>query len=133
MEPALVSGRDYPNTYRGFVEMFPDDTVCAAFLARLRWPGAFICQACKTDSIPWNESRGRLACPICRHQTSVRAGTIFDKTRAPLTTWFEAAWHVTTAKNGYVRQNPGAHPGRQLSSCLDDVTVFSGGYGGRRT
>ncbi len=30
----------------------------------------------------------------------VRAGTILDKTRTPLTTWFEAAWHVTTAKNG---------------------------------
>lgn len=100
MEPALVSGRDYPNTYRGFVDMFPDDMACAAFLARLRWPGGFICPACKTDSIPWNESRGRLACPICRHQTSVSAGTIFDKTRTPLTTWFEAAWHVTTAKNG---------------------------------
>ena len=28
------------------------------------------------------------------------AGTILDKTRTPLTTWFEAAWHVTTAKNG---------------------------------
>lgn len=80
--------------------MFPDDTACAAFLARLRWPGGFICPACKADSIPWNESRGRLACPICRHQTSVSAGTIFDKTRTPLTTWFEAAWHVTTAKNG---------------------------------
>ncbi len=80
MATALVSGRDYPNTYRGFVEMFPDDTACAAFLARLRWPGEFICPACKTDSIPWNESRGRLACPICRHQTSVSAGTIFDKT-----------------------------------------------------
>jgi transposase-like protein len=30
----------------------------------------------------------------------VTAGTILDKTRTPLTTWFEAAWHVTTAKNG---------------------------------
>ncbi len=100
MELALVPGRDYPNTYRGFVEMFPDDTACAAFLARLRWPEGFICPACKTASTPWNESRGRLACPICRHQTSVSAGTIFDKTRTSLTTWFEAAWHVTTAKNG---------------------------------
>jgi transposase-like protein len=25
---------------------------------------------------------------------------LFDKTRTPLTTWLEAAWHVTTAKNG---------------------------------
>lgn len=98
--PALVSGRDYPNTYREFVGMFPDDATCLAYLARLRWPGGFICPACKGASVPWNESRGRLACPICRHQTSVSAGTIFAKTRTPLTTWFEAAWHVTTAKNG---------------------------------
>ncbi len=100
MEPVLVSGRGYPNTYREFVTMFPDNTACADFLARLRWPGGFICPACKTNSIPWNESRSRLACPACRHQTSVSTGTIFDKTRTPLTTWFEAAWHVTTAKNG---------------------------------
>ncbi len=39
-------------------------------------------------------------CPACRRQTSVTSGTILDKTRTPLTTWFEAAWHVTTAKNG---------------------------------
>lgn len=80
--------------------MFPDDASCVAYLMRLRWPGGFICPACKTCSIPWNESRGRLACPACRRQTSVTASTIFDKTRTPLTTWFEAAWHVTTAKNG---------------------------------
>jgi transposase-like protein len=31
----------------------------------------------------------------------VTAGTILEKTRTPLTTWFEAAWHVTTTKNGF--------------------------------
>lgn len=100
MSPTLISGRDYPNTYRGFVKMFPDDNACTTFLARLRWPQGFICPACRMASTPWNESRGRLACTACRNQTSVSAGTIFDKTRTPLTTWFEAAWHVTTAKNG---------------------------------
>jgi hypothetical protein len=30
----------------------------------------------------------------------VTTGTILEKTRTPLTTWFEAAWHLTTAKNG---------------------------------
>ena len=96
----LVSGRDYPNTYREFVKMFPDDATCATFLARLRWPEGFVCPACKITTTPWKESRGRLACPICRHQTSVSTGTIFDKTRTPLTTWLEAAWHVSSAKNG---------------------------------
>jgi len=100
MELELVSGRDYPNTYGELIEMFPDEAACAAFLARLRWPKGFVCPVCQTASTPWKESCGRLLCPFCHHQTSMTAGTIFDKTRTPLTTWFEAAWHVSTAKNG---------------------------------
>jgi len=73
MESTLAAQRDYPNTYRKFVEMFPDDAVCAAFLAKLRWPEGFICPACQTTSTPWKQSRGRLVCPICRYQTSVTA------------------------------------------------------------
>lgn len=96
----LVAGIDYPNTFREFIRMFPDDCACSDYLEKLRWPEGFVCPSCKESSIPWKESRKRLACPNCRHQTSVTVGTIFDKTRTPLTTWFEAAWHVTTAKNG---------------------------------
>jgi transposase-like protein len=97
---ALVAGRDYPRSYREFVEMFPDAAACAAYLERLRWPGGFGCPACKGTAAAWRQTRGRLVCPVCRHHASVTAGTILDKTRTPLTTWFEAAWHVTTAKNG---------------------------------
>jgi transposase-like protein len=100
MEQRLLPGIDYPNTYREFVKMFPDNVACAAFLVQLRWPEGFTCPACKTASAVWNESRNRLECPICNHQTYLTAGTIFEKTRTPLTTWFEAAWHLTTAKNG---------------------------------
>lgn len=96
----LVAGRDYPRTYREFAEMFPDEAACAAYLERLRWPGGFVCPACRTTAAPWRQTRGRLVCVACRHQGSVTAGTIFEKTRTPLTTWFEAAWHVTTAKHG---------------------------------
>jgi len=100
MDQALVAGRDYPNTYREFVGMFPDVQACTAYLTRIRWPEGFICPSCGVVSTPWNQSRHRLVCPACRQQTTVTAATIFDKTRTPLTTWFEAAWHVTTAKNG---------------------------------
>jgi len=55
---------------------------------------------CQTIGVPWRHTRGRLVCSACRHQTSVTTGTILEKTRTPLTTWFEAAWHLTTAKNG---------------------------------
>jgi transposase-like protein len=98
--PVLEVGRDYPRIYREFVEWFPDEESCIAYLEKLRWPSGFICLACGTVSEPWCQTRGRLVCPRCRHQTSATRGTIFDKTRTPLTTWFETAWHMTTAKNG---------------------------------
>ena len=95
-----VPRRDFPNTYREFMEMFPDNAACAAYLSRLRWPEGFICPVCMKTSTPWITARALLVCPNCQYHASVTAGTIFDKTRTPLKTWFEAAWHVTTAKNG---------------------------------
>lgn len=93
--------KDFPNTYREFVQYFPNDNVCAAYLEQLRWPTGFCCPSCQIRGEPWRQTRGRLVCSACRHQTSVTAGTIMEKTRTPLTTWFEAAWHLTTAKNGF--------------------------------
>lgn len=90
----------FPSIYRDFVKMFSDEAACADYLERLRWPNGFVCPACGRPSSPWRQTRGRLVCPSCRYQCTVTAGTIFDKTRTPLTTWFDAAWHVTTAKNG---------------------------------
>jgi transposase-like protein len=69
-------------------------------LEQLRWPEGFICPACGKLAELWRETRGRLACSFCRYQGSITSGTILNKTRTPLTTWLEAAWHVTTAKNG---------------------------------
>ena len=39
-------------------------------------------------------------CRACRHQCTVTAGTVFDKTRTPLRTWFAAAWYLTNQKYG---------------------------------
>jgi len=100
MRGEWVAGRDFPHTYREFVEKFPNADACASYLEQLRWPEGFCCPACQTKGAPWSQTRGRLVCPVCRRQTSVTAGTLLDKTRTPLTTWFEAAWHLTTAKNG---------------------------------
>jgi len=97
---SIVAGREYPNTYREFVTMFSDNEACAKYLQKLRWPDTFICPACGINKEAWTQTRIRMVCPSCRHQTSITAKTIFDKTRTPLTTWFEAAWHMTTAKNG---------------------------------
>lgn len=80
--------------------MFPDNQHCTEYLAQLRWPNGFSCPKCDVSSEPWSQTHKRLVCPNCHYQATVIAGTIFNRTRTPLTTWLEAAWHVTTAKNG---------------------------------
>jgi uncharacterized protein YqjF (DUF2071 family) len=45
-------------------------------------------------------------CAACGHRTSVTAGTIFDRTRTPLTVWFTACWSFATAKDGIFGSQP---------------------------
>lgn len=95
-----LAGRDYPGTLREFNAWFADDESCLRYLARLRWPGGFVCAGCGGERV-WRMSKGRnLRCARCRADTSVTAGTIFADTRLPLTTWFAAAWYVTGTKHG---------------------------------
>lgn len=44
-------------------------------------------------------------CCSCARKTSVTAGTIFDRTRTPLSTWFAAMWFVTAHRNGISARN----------------------------
>ena len=99
-----VGGVDYPRTYQEFRAWFPDDVACAAYLARLRWPEGFRCPACGGDRA-WQTSTAHWKCAGCGRKTSVTAGTIFHRTRTPLSTWFAAIWLVTSQKNGASAQN----------------------------
>lgn len=59
-----------------------------------------MCRSCGVQH-GWLTGHGRWwVCAGCALKTSVTAGTIFDKTRTPLTAWFAAAWFVTTQKYG---------------------------------
>jgi transposase-like protein len=91
---------DYPATFQDFLAWFPDDEACVEYLALLRWPDGFVCPACGVADQPWLTGRGLRMCRSCGRKTSPTAGTIFHRTRSPLTTWFTAMWLVTSQKNG---------------------------------
>ena len=48
----------------------------------------------------WGLGDGRVRCAGCGGRSSVTAGTIFDRTRTPLTGWFTACWLFATGKDG---------------------------------
>ena len=69
------------------------------YLEWLRWPAGFACSGCGRDT-GWRLGDGRYMCSKCGSRTSVTAGTIFDRTRTPLTVWFTACWLFATGKDG---------------------------------
>lgn len=95
-----IAGKDYPRTWVEFEDWFSSDEACATYLERVRWPNGFRCPNCGAADAPGRATRGRLICRSCHHQSSVTAGTIFDKTRTPLRVWFAAAWYITNQKQG---------------------------------
>ena len=82
------------------MDWFHSEQACLDYLERLRWPKEFICPSCGVVGVPVKTSRNRLLCQSCKHQASVTAGTIFDKTRTPLKVWLAAAWYITNQKHG---------------------------------
>jgi len=98
MTPAASA--DYPRTFNDFLKRFSDEADCLAYVERIRWPNGFVCPACGVIAEPWRMGNGLLRCKACRKRTSITAGTIFDKTRYPMRTWFHVIWHVCGQKNG---------------------------------
>ena len=82
-----------------FQAWFRTDVDCLDYLEWLRWPAGFACSGCGHDG-GWRLGDGRFMCSGCGDRTSVTAGTIFDRTRTPLTVWFTACWLFATAKDG---------------------------------
>jgi len=90
---------DYPRTLQEFDKWFSNEATCIEYLQRLRWPEGFRCPNCGGNKA-WLTGRGLLRCSHCQRQTSVIAGTLFEGTRKPIRTWFQAMWYVTSQKYG---------------------------------
>ena len=99
-ETTPLGGTDYPTTWVQFLDWFHSEQACREYLEKLRWADGLICPKCGVASQVDRISRGRLICPACRHQATVTAGTIFDKTRTELRVWFAAIWYITNQKHG---------------------------------
>src|SRR6266704_3493529 len=95
----LRGGRHYPRSMGEFQAWFRTDADCLDYLEWVRWPQGFVCPECG-HSRGWRLGDARIMCVACGYRTSVTAGTIFDRTRTPLTVWFTACWSFATAKDG---------------------------------
>ncbi|MEO8018174.1 MAG: IS1595 family transposase [Pseudomonadota bacterium] len=83
---------------------FHDDDAARAYLESVRWPNGPICPHCKSDNEYRLEGeahrKGLLKCGDCRKQYSVTVGTVFERSKIPLSKWLMAAYLLCSSKKG---------------------------------
>jgi ISXO2-like transposase domain/Transposase zinc-ribbon domain len=82
-----------------FQALYGTEEQCHAALVVMRWPEGFVCPKCQGKAHAFCKPKRLFQCSACRVQTSARAGTIFHKSRTPLSKWFLAMHLLTSAKN----------------------------------
>jgi len=83
-----------------FQAHFGDERQCGEQLSRQRWPEGFVCPRCGGPSRGYMSARQVHECARCGYQCSVTAGTVFHKTRVPLTGWLWAIYRLSHDKKG---------------------------------
>ena len=86
-----------------FFGRFGTDAACREHLKAARWGESlerFECPACSCGRGWWLPQRELVECCVCRHQTSVTAGTVFHRVRSPLCKWFWALYQLAQDKKG---------------------------------
>jgi transposase-like protein len=80
---------------------FDTNEKCQAFLMEIRWNGIPTCNACGNHHMNYYlKTRRVYKCSECYKQFSITQGTIFEKSKIPLTKWFLAIYIFTTMKRG---------------------------------
>jgi transposase-like protein len=83
-----------------FRERFGTDEACREALFDMRWRDGLTCPACGGRSFCELTARKVFQCNRCKRQIRLTAGTVFQDTKLPLTTWFQAIYHLTQGKGG---------------------------------
>jgi transposase-like protein len=83
-----------------FRERFASEEACRKALFEMRWREGLTCPSCGHRGFCELKARKVFQCNRCKKQVSLRAGTVFQDSKLPLTVWFLAIYHLSQSKGG---------------------------------
>ena len=88
------------------VAAFTDDNTAREAIEALMWPNGPVCPHCgsldKIGKIEGKSARpGLYWCGSCKKQFTVTVGTIFERSKVPLSKWWTAIHLMASSKNGF--------------------------------
>lgn len=78
--------------FESFCHQYPTEQSCYDELFAIKWPDGFVCPRCSHHSAYIIRSRRQplYECRSCRHQTTLTADTVLERSRLPLRKWLFA-------------------------------------------
>ena len=83
-----------------FSKQFQDEEACRRHLFQRRWPNGFACPRCGGIEYYFISTRNLYECRYCRHQSSLTAGTVMEKTQTSLRVWFFLIFLMANQRTG---------------------------------
>lgn len=85
--------------------IFHDDNAAREYLEAQRWPNGVVCPHCggteKNTKLEGKKHRpGLFQCGECRQQFTVTVGTVFERSKVPLSKWLMATHLMASSKKG---------------------------------
>ena len=88
-------------TIRDLQRDFPNDEACLEWLLNHLYPDGIFCEKCQKKTKHYRiASRKSYSCDLCGNHVHPTAGTIFHKSRTPLTLWFHAIFMMASTRCG---------------------------------
>ena len=83
-----------------FRERFGTEEACRQAPFEMRWREGLTCPGCGGSSFCQLRTRQLFQCDRCKKQVRLTAGTVFQDTKLPLATGFQAIYHLAQSKGG---------------------------------
>jgi transposase-like protein len=103
-----------------------DEKLAVAFMEQQRWGDKPYCPRCGDHSVYQmkdsktgeRQANFRWRCQGCKEQFTVRIGTVFEDSRAPLRHWCFVFWRAATSKKGVSALEVHRQTGLSYKTCL---------------
>ena len=81
-------------------QMFPDQESARVYLESRLWPAGVRCPVCGLGERVTVRKDGFYRCNQCKEDSTVRTGTIFERSHVPLHKWLYAMYLLVTSRKG---------------------------------
>lgn len=99
--PTWLMSRPMKYTVKQLQDDFPNDAACLEWLIKYLYPNGIECNKCHQTTKHYKVSgRRSYICSHCGKHFYPTAGTIFHRSRTPLTDWFHAIYIMSADKAG---------------------------------